>query len=253
MNRLLCFVGWAFTLGFLGTLGGQEKKPEPPQVLVANPLGIIPGQTTKVLLRGLKLDEAKEVRLNGKTDGVKFLSAAKSAPPNQQEAKRAGDTQVEVEFTLPTDVSPGEAALVVVTPAGETKAYSLLIGSKIPWVAEKEGNDGFRQAQIVEVPQTIEGIIHGGQNVDVFAVTAAADGRLVAEVIAAERGSSLDGVLSVFDERGTLITQNDDEGNSRDPRVRWSVKTGTKYFVVLQDANDLGGPAHPYRLTIRAD
>ena len=40
---------------------GQPKPPPPkdqPKVLVANPLGLVPGKTTKVVLRGLKLDTA---------------------------------------------------------------------------------------------------------------------------------------------------------------------------------------------------
>ena len=45
----------------LALVVAQPKKPEPkpgPQVLVALPLGVAPGSTSKVTLRGLRLDGA---------------------------------------------------------------------------------------------------------------------------------------------------------------------------------------------------
>lgn len=251
--RYLLWGGSFALLGWLGIVAAQEKKPELPLVIVANPLGVVPGQTTKVMLRGLKLDEAKEVRFAGKSEGVKLLSATKSAPPNQQEPKRAGDTQVELELTIPAETQVGELPLVVVTPAGESVPYSLLVGAERPLLAEKEPNDSFRQAQAIAISQTIEGVIHAGQNVDVFVVTAEAEQKLVAEVFAARRGSAVDGFLTIFDESAAIVVQNDDQPTSRDPRLTWTAKAGAKYFVVLQDAHDQGGPAHPYRLTLRSE
>jgi hypothetical protein len=77
----------------------QPKKPAPkdlPKVLLATPFGVVPGKTSKLMLRGLKLDSAKEVRVVPK-GSVKLLKKSKAPPPPQQDAERVGDSVVEVE------------------------------------------------------------------------------------------------------------------------------------------------------------
>lgn len=238
---------------FLATaiVAAEDKKPEPPKVLLANPLGIAVGATTKVTLRGLRLDGATEIKLPSETFTAKLLSSGKSTPPNGQDAKLAGDTQAEIELTAPADVPAGELELRLLTPAGESEVYKLFVGGDVPVVAEKEGNDGFKQAQELPAPCIVEGQIHGGQNVDVFRVTPPADAKLSAEVFAARRGSACDALLTIYDDKGLLVTQQDDLPDSRDAKVEWQASAGRTYYVVLQDALDQGGPAHPYRLLVR--
>ena len=58
----------------------------------------------------------------------------------------------------------------MVTPKGESQPYTLFVGGEFPVLEEKEGNDGFRQAQAIQVPQIINGSIHGDRNVDCFVI-----------------------------------------------------------------------------------
>src|SRR5262245_55733288 len=128
-------------LAWPGLLSGQDKKPEKkdaPAVVVAVPLGAAPGATTKVILRGSKLDTATAVRSSEADVAVKLLNKGKAAVPNQQEPAKVGDTQAEVEVTLPAGFAAATVSLVVVTPAGEAEPHALLVESGLPVIAEKE-------------------------------------------------------------------------------------------------------------------
>ncbi len=241
----------------------QDKKPDnSPQLLISTPLRIVAGQTTKVMLRGMRLDETKELQINGQANAAKILSKSKSAPPQKLDATRAGDSQLEVELTLPADAKPGECELVAITDAGRSAAFKLFVDAR-PLTAEKEPNDGFAQAQAIHIGETLEGTLHQPQNVDVFRFDCQAGDKLIFEVFAARRGSALDATLSLFDSRRQLIDTADDlpstnvekkpptnDWSRRDTRLEVTLPSNGMFFLILQDANDLGSSAHPYRLHV---
>lgn len=229
----------------------QEAMAEKPIVQLANPVGVLPGTTGKVLLRGFRLDETKEVKCSDGKSRAKVLGARNADNLNQQDAKKVGDRQVEIELTVPADAPAGELGLTVVTPKGESAPFQLYVGGEFPVVEEKEGNDGFRQAQAISLPQIIFGSIHGDRNVDCFAFEASAQQRITCEVFADRRGGNLDALLSIYNERGIQIASHDDLPDSRDARIETTLPSAGKYFLVLQDAHDLGGQAHAYRLVVQ--
>src|SRR5262249_47741514 len=145
----------------------QEKKPAPkdqPKVLMALPFGVKPGTTAKITLRGLKLENAKEVRLSPKGT-AKLLTKSKSPPPPQMEANKVGDSQIVLDVTLPADVAGEAVQAVVVAPGGESMPHPIRI-DRVPLLEEKEPNDGFKQAQNVAFGQVIQGTISRAQDVD---------------------------------------------------------------------------------------
>lgn len=232
----------------------QEKKPEKkdaPKVMLALPLGVPVGKAMKVTLRGLKLDAATEVRVPGTKATAKVVGKGKAAVPNMQDAKKVGDTQVDVELTLPPETPAGTVGVVVVTPAGESPPHALLVEPTIPVVAEKEPNNGFKQAQPVQLPQAVDGVIGQALDVDVFRFEGKRGQRVVVEVLAARYGSALDSVLSLYDAGGRLLATNDDSDGSPDSRLDVALPGDGAYFVSLIDAHDQGGAAHVYRLVVR--
>jgi len=234
----------------------QPKKPVPkvaPRVLLALPFGVVPGKATKVTLRGLKLDTAKEVRFEDKAakGTIKLLSKGKADVPKQMEAALVGDTRVEIEITVPAGVADDAVALVVVTPGGDSTPHKLLL-DRIPLVQEKEPNDGFDAAQIVVLGQVIEGRIDRAQDVDVYAFEGKAGQKVVLEVHAARYGGALDSFLSLHDKDGEVVASNDDSADSVDSRVEATLPRDGKYFVTVIDSHDSGGALYGYRLSLRA-
>jgi hypothetical protein len=226
-----------------------EKKVE-PQVLMVIPLGAAPGKTTKLTVRGLKLDGAREMRFANAQVKARIVSKGKASVPDKNPEK-VGDTQLVAEVTLPAGL-PGEPLpFVVVTPSGETRPHPILVETKLPVVAEKEPNDGFRQAQAVPVPGAVDGVIERPRDVDVFRLDGRAGQRLQLEVLAARYGSALDSILTVYDAAGREVASNDDLKDSVDSRVEVALPRDGTYYACIIDAHDQGGPAHVYRLVIR--
>jgi hypothetical protein len=231
----------------------QDKKPEPkdqPRVIVALPLGVTPGVKARVTLRGLKLDTATEVRCTDSGAVLKILGKGKAAVPNQQEPARVGDTQLEIELTIPSGKPAGTTSLVAVTPSGESPPYALIVNGSTSPLAEKEQNPGFRQAQPIQPGQTIEGAIGQPQDVDVFRLEGQANRTLVIEVVAARHGSPLDAVLMLYDAAGQEVAGNDDSEHGSDARLTVKLPRTGVYYLSLLDAHDQGGPVHVYRLVV---
>src|SRR5947208_16649001 len=114
------FIAWI--IGFLlfspAISRAQEKKPEKkdaPRVTVAIPLGAAPGATTKITIRGLKIDTATAVRFQDSKITVKILTKGKANVPDKNPEK-VGDTQLEVEVALPAGLPSGILPFVVVSP-----------------------------------------------------------------------------------------------------------------------------------------
>jgi hypothetical protein len=227
------------------------QSPDLPLIKLASPLGVPHNANTKLTLRGLKLDDAKEIKCSDGKSTAKILSQGNATVPNMQDAKRVGDRQVEIELTVPADAPQGDLGLVIVTGKGESEPYQLYVGGEFPIVEEKEPNDGFRQAQSIQTPVIIHGSIHADRNVDCFALEGQAGQKLTCEIFADRRGSGLDPLLTLYNERGVLVATHDDLKDSRDAKLEVTLPAGGKYFLVVQDAHDLGGPAHPYRLIVK--
>jgi hypothetical protein len=248
--RLLCVA----PLGLAAVaVPAQEKKPETkdmPRLAVCIPLGIPAGTPTKITIRGQKLDSATELRFFHPDVTVKILKKDKSPPPAKQEAAIVGDTILEAEVVLPAGLSAADGYFVVVTPGGQSAPHRLLVNGKIPVIAEKEPNNGFRQAQAVQVPQAIDGAISQPQDVDVFKFEGQAGQRIICEVLAARHGSALDSLLTLYTSAGKIVASNDDHGGSTDSRIEVTLPEAGTYYLSLSDAHDQGGPAHVYRLVI---
>lgn len=239
--------------GFL-LQAADEKKPDKkdtPRVIVVAPLGIVPGVTTHLTVRGVKLDTATAVRFNDSKVTAKVLGKSKTPLGKDQDPAKFGDSQVEAEATLPPGSRPDAGSFVVVTPVGESTPHQLLVETALPVVAEKEPNNGFQQAQLIAVPQVVDGTVHQPQDVDVFRFEGKAGQHVLAEVLAARHGSALDSVLTLYDAEGRELAANDDADGSTDSRLELTLPRDDSYYVSLLDANDQGGPAHVYRLIVR--
>ncbi len=217
-------------------------------MLVPLPLGVAAGATTRLTLRGLRLDTATEVRCQAPKARAKLLSKGKAGVPKAEDVPRLGDTQVEMELTLPSDHPGRTVTVTVVTPAGESPAHPLLV-ERDPVLAEKEPNNGFREAQPIAVPGELQGSIGQPQDVDVFRIEGKAGQRLVLEVLAARFGSPLDALLTLYDAGGQVVAGSDDVDGSTDARIEITLPRDGVYYLGVADANDQGGPQYLYRLS----
>ncbi len=240
----------------LAVAPAAEDPPQAPGILYSVPLAARPGEPVKVVVRGLRLEGATEVR--SATPGVTatLLSQGKAAVPNGIPAAKAGDTQAEIELGFgadPAPAVPGEAIVTLVAPHGEAEFRVPLLPAEGTLV-ETESNDGLAKAQPLALPSTgalvLLGRIERPLDVDVFRIDGTAGARLRIGVVASASGSPLDPLLTILAADGAALATADDRAESRDPLVEIVLPGDGPVFAVVQDANDSGGDAFPYSLEI---
>ena len=226
----------------------SEDKPEPPKIAMSTPFAVPANGTTKIIVRGWNLNREMQAKSNS-ADVLLKVTRHDTAPiPNGQDAKQIGDSLIELEVTVPNGFAGETLPIALMAGERESSPYSLLVGGGYPVISEIEPNDGFRQAQLIAVPQIVDGQIHADRNVDVYAVELAAKQRLFVEVIARRQGSGLDSLLTIFDANSRKVASNDDSEGA-DSKLDATLAAG-RYFLVIQDAHDHGGQTHPYRLVV---
>jgi len=251
LQRYRCTIGLLALLCLPCSLNSEDPRPAPaPRIALLNPLGVPVGQKTRLVLRGWALKDASAVISGHPEVQISVVSHGAAGVPGRQKADQIGDEQLELDVQVPENFATGSIDVRVRTAAGESAPRRLLIGSDLPAVQEVEPNDGFRQAQNVAVPGIILRSIHADTNVDVFTFELADPQELQITVDAAVLGSGLDPVLTLWTADGAILKSSDDESGGRDAALT-AMLPAAKYLITLQDAHDRGGPAHPYRLTIR--
>jgi hypothetical protein len=240
----LCFVPVPSALS-------QPKAPskDAPKALLALPLGVPVAATTKIVLRGNKLETASAVRCLDEKVAVKLVAKGKAGVPTGLDAAQVGDSQVEIEVSVPAGFA-GDILLVVVTPAGESAPHRVLLDAQSV-VHEKEPNNSFAQAQPVLLGQTVAGVIDGAPDLDVYRFEGKAGQKITLEVLASRLGSPLDSHLTLYDPQRQILATNDDSGDSLDSRIETTLPRDGVYYIGLIDVHDQGGPLFVYRLQLR--
>jgi hypothetical protein len=246
----------AFLLAGSLALGADTpaKPTKPvPELKMIMPLGVAAGQTTRVVVRGLQLENATEAKIVGAPGAtVKLLKKTKLTLDKKEDPRRIGDARVELEIAVPASFSGHGAQIAMVAGGVESSPLPLFVVPKDMHVDEKEPNDGFRQAQPVRINQEIFGTIGRQQDVDVFRIECVAGQRLQIELAARSQGSQLDPIITLYDAKLRNVGSADsDSSKSRDVHLDYAARAAGPLFVCVQDANDKGSELHVYRLSIR--
>jgi hypothetical protein len=230
----------------------KEAKGAAPQIVVALPLAVEMGKSTKLTLRGIRVDTITGIRLHEPRSSGKVLGNAKKVPvPNGENVNQLGESEIDIEVTLPKEVAGGIVPFSVIGPGGESRPHKLIVKDDTPLVIEKEPNDGFKQAQPIVAPCVVEGSIRQAQDVDVFRFEGKRGEQLVFDLQANRFGSPLDGALTLYDDAGRALASADDSPGSIDPILRVTLPRDGAYFISVIDARDQGGPIYLYRLVVR--
>ena len=237
----------------LGTvLAAEEKTSDRPRVTAISPITVSPGMTINLKIRGVKLSNATRVHFPT-APGVQVTIKEKKAAEVVAgfEAKDVGDTQLEAEVVFPPELPPGPLAFGVITPDGAAVGATVLVREAAQVETEKEPDNGFREAQPIELGRVILGMIKEDKDVDVFRFAGRARQKITVEISAQQRGSLLDSALTLFDAGGQLMATNDDSATSRDARIELELPVDGTYFLSVADAHDQGGKWHHYELQVK--
>ncbi|MEY2410723.1 MAG: hypothetical protein QOF48_3393 [Verrucomicrobiota bacterium] len=230
----------------------EEKKPEPPRVIVSLPMAVTPGNTNRIRIRGNNLSDATELRFTNLATHVSIAvkSKTKIEVPKDADARKVGDSQMEVELIYTADALPGTNWFVVESTNGISAPHPLIVLLAREVTEEKEPNGGFKQAQPIEAGKTILGSIKEPADVDVFQFEGRAGDPVRVEVDAARLGSALDSLITIYDSGGHVIFSNDDSKGQPDSALSATLPADGVFFLSIIDAQDRGGPTYLYLLKL---
>jgi hypothetical protein len=122
--------------------------------------------------------------------------------------------------------------------------------SPFPNVNEAEPNDDPAKANAaVAWPVAFNGVIEKPGDTDHFRFRAKKGDVIDVQTWAYRLGTSTDTVVAVFDARGTLVAQNDDD-ETHDSRVEVNIPADGEYVVRVTDKRKQGGPLFAYRVEL---
>lgn len=235
----------------------QADKKDLPRLTVLSPLAVVPGKTTTLYLRGFKLDTVKDAALVDAPAGSKIVlkSKGKANNPKDDYAKRYGDTEVEVELSLPEEYMPDSIELTLtLSESAKPLVQKVQVTPGATLVDEREPNGGFKTAQSVPSSCVIRGAINEDKDVDVYRFSGKAGQTIHVEVFGERMGSMLDAAISLYDDRGHLLTTQDDGPAGKDPVIQYKLSADGDFLIGVIDVNDRGGTrTHPYLLHVGLD
>ncbi|VTS07860.1 hypothetical protein [Tuwongella immobilis] len=244
-------------LGLLALLIAQslhaQPKMEHPLPLFAFELVARPGQTTKLTIRGLRLDGVTEIRVSDPKVRAKLLGNNKSVniPNNEYPLNRVGDRTIDIELTLPAEIASRSIPITLIGPGGESPPCMIGVADDLPQIAEKEPNDRYTEAQVIPYPAVVVGKINRNRDIDLYEIEGKAGAWIHVEVESARYGAPVDSILSIIGKNGEILAQDDDRGPKGDAQLRYRFPANGRIRLLVQEANDFGGEDRsPYRLRI---
>jgi hypothetical protein len=169
------------------------------------------------------------------------ITRAEPAPPKRDEKKLI------VKVTATTDASLSPRELRVIAPGGVSNPLNLNVG-QWPEVAKRDPNSTLADAQPVELPAVISGVLNTQAQTNHYKFKAKKGEEFVFEVDAARRGLALDSSLMVLETSGKELARNED-AVGLDSLLFFTAPADGEFIVALRDFRYRGGNEYSYRLT----
>jgi hypothetical protein len=169
--------------------------------------------------------------------------------PVRFSSSNLGDAAVEMDASqiasLTERASPSPPA------ATFTGARPTLIVSEANEAVETPAANGEKQA-LAALPCGVTGRIAARGEEDQYLVPVAAGQKLRIDVTARRFGSLLDGLLIIRGPQGNELARNDDQPNTSDPGLEFTVPAGVdKMLVCVTDMEQRFGDEHVYHVSVR--
>lgn len=253
---VLLAIGLPFTL-----IGAEPKRSTgdrmtPPTIGVVLPRGLAIGSTAELSVDGLNLTSAsriyfskagitgrvKSIRQVADLSDLRFGSAGLPAtidlgplPPRMQ---------VTFEVAIAPEVEPGPVSFRVQTPLGTTPEGKFAVERSAP-VLMKDAE--------AKAPAILAGEIAEAGQADSYKIAIAAPQVLYFENMAIQVGSTLQPVVSIVREDGSVEAEYGREGGSDTTSFRHSFTTAGKFSIRVSDYLQSGKPSHFYRIRLSSE
>lgn len=231
-----------------------------------------PGDTTLVSFTirnegtaaaGLVVNEIRFFSQEGDASGTALLKSIPTMSLAPGESVTLQDVPVHLLDTVPSgthfievDVDAGDAiqesdeennrVMIPITIVGE--------GVRLRSVDEAEPNNRSSQAQLITPDALIEGTLDPPRDVDFYVLDARAGQTLTIDINARslDPPSLANTLITLFDEDGVVLAENDDFAGSRDSFLQVVIPRAGSYVIRIANVpNSRGGPLYRYQAVVR--
>src|SRR5690349_17422304 len=247
------------TLSAASTDRPTGNRTTPPTLNAVNPVGIARGTTVEMTVEGLNLARASaiyfsEPGVTGKILRVKELPdlsdvrlGSNGTPSTIDLGPLPPRNQVTVEVEVSPDAEIGAVRFRLQTPLGTSPEGRFLIEPYYGESNDKEPNDSIDTAVETFLPAILTGTISKPGDVDYYKIHVNAGQQVMFLNGAAQIGSTLQPVVTIFDADEKVVKQFGASGGMDAVRFahRFS-KTGV-YYVKIADYQESGKSSNFYR------
>ncbi|MCP4171960.1 MAG: hypothetical protein GY758_14435 [Fuerstiella sp.] len=223
---------------------------DPPKAIRVEPLAVVPGETSELVLHGLNLADATDVWSSSGADNDGLTVGLAGQRLTKQRPSREPSDRVTLLSTSVAGTCPvGIYSVRVATVEGISNPLLFMIDD-LPTVPGAKDNHSLKAAQTIELPTAIDGVTESGQ-ADYFQSSGRPGEWVSVEAVATRLGTRLDPVIRILDAAGEeLIFVDDSPGLSGDCRVRFQRPESGTFVVSIEDASLGGSSAYQYRLRV---
>ena len=232
-----------------------QTVPEPtsiPELISISPQGGQRGTNVEIALKGKNISKATSLIFSG--EGISGEIAEKTGEAavffsgEGISGHIPNDSRLVAQVTIAPTAALGIREIRLATPKGVSNAQPFVVGD-LPEVKETEPNSGASEANWLDLPTTISGVIDSVDDQDFFRFNAKAEQRLICDVTASRMGSLLDSFLALFGPDGAEIATND-IANGLDSLIDYTIPMEGEYTLRIRDLRYKGGEEFVYRLSI---
>ncbi len=223
-----------------------------PQLTSISPRAAQRGQTIDITLEGKNINKNAQVWFSkeGITAEIKKKSPAATVRFNGSgiSGNIPNNPRLVISFQIAPEAPLGNHQIRLITPNGVSNPQNFIVGD-LPETKEQEPNATTAEANLLELPVTVNGTVASIDDVDMFRFKLKKGARLICDINAQRMGSPLDSYIELFDPSGTEVVKSGD-GNGLDSFIDFTTEQEGEYTLYLRDIRYQGGGNYIYRLSI---
>ncbi|MEK6239163.1 MAG: hypothetical protein N2C14_30975 [Planctomycetales bacterium] len=156
-----------------------------------------------------------------------------------------------LKIAIPADAPLGRRRQPVAAGARVSNEITLAVGDR-PERTEANPNQTHKEAEPIQLPVTINGVIERDGDFDCFQFKTDKGQRLIFSTLSRSLGSPLDARLDLLTAEGKLLKHVDDAGEATEAVIDYTFKAAGSYVIRVGDLTRFGGPQYAYRLSVGA-
>jgi hypothetical protein len=225
-----------------------------PYIESVFPCAVVGGQKTELVVSGWNLPGGKPSPNNTLLDHPLETVTVSWTAPSDPVARQRYEL-----LEHPSAASSIFRGMQVSLPGLENAIHpAILAFADAPVVAEQEPNNSRDKAQAVKLPAVVCGRLDRPGDVDWYTFTAKAGEAIRIDLLCERLGRPGDPFVIVTDDKGNEVASLDDHGINtdalaqfnRDPLGAFTAPANGKYWLMVQDRYQAGGPRFSYVLSL---